>query len=98
MSGQLGHDDILISASVDEVMSRTALHQLKWCQTSADVISGALLVPMGNLRKAMRPDFPVQGHLHTFAMPCPQYTSGEELQGENKVEEDSFTQILEGNM
>ena len=69
MSGQLGDDDILIFASVDEVLSRPALHQLKWCQTSADVISGALWVPMGNLHKAMRPDFQVQGHTHTFAMP-----------------------------
>ena len=70
MSGQLEDDDILISASVDEIMSRTALQQLKWCQTSKDVISGALWVPMGNLNKAIRSDFPVEKRRpHTFAMP-----------------------------
>ena len=68
-SGHLEDEDILISASVDEVMSRSALQQLKWCRISEDVISGALWVPMGNLNKAMRQEFAAEGRPHSFAMP-----------------------------
>ena len=50
-------------------MSRMALHQLRWCQTTSDVISGGLWVPMGNVVKAIRPDFPLPGRPHAFAMP-----------------------------
>ena len=32
--------DLFISGDVDEVMSRKALHQLKWCQVKEDVITG----------------------------------------------------------
>ena len=46
---QSGPDDLLISANVDEVMSRQALSKLKHCQTSDDVISAALWMPMGKL-------------------------------------------------
>ena len=33
--------DLLISGNVDEVLSRRALHQLKWCEVKEDVITGA---------------------------------------------------------
>ena len=46
---QSGPDDLLISANVDEAMSRQALAKLKHCQTSDDVISAALWMPMGKL-------------------------------------------------
>ena len=68
-TGGICDDDIFISADVDEIMSREALHKLQWCETSADVISGALWMPMGNLRKALRSHFPVLGRPHTFSMP-----------------------------
>ena len=32
--------DLLISGDVDEIMSREALHQLKWCEVGADVFTG----------------------------------------------------------
>ena len=32
--------DLFISGDVDEVLSRGALHQLKWCQVREDVITG----------------------------------------------------------
>ena len=32
--------DLFISGDVDEVLSRGALHQLKWCQVRDDVITG----------------------------------------------------------
>ena len=50
-TGSLGDDDLLISASVDEVMSREALHQLRWCRLANDVVFGGLWMPMGNLKK-----------------------------------------------
>ena len=36
----LGFQDLFISGDVDEVLSRGALHQLKWCQVREDVITG----------------------------------------------------------
>ena len=47
--GHLDDDDILISANVDEILSRDVLHQLKWCELASDVIFGAIWMPMGNL-------------------------------------------------
>ena len=32
--------DLFISGDVDEVLSRGALHQLKWCQVKEEVITG----------------------------------------------------------
>ena len=46
-----GKDDLLISANVDEMMSRQALVNLKHCQTTDDVISAALWMPMGNFNR-----------------------------------------------
>ena len=47
-------DDILISADVDEVLSREALHHLQYCHLVTSVISGAVVMPMGNLDMAFR--------------------------------------------
>ena len=35
--------DLFISGDVDEVLSRGALHQLKWCQVKEEVITGVTL-------------------------------------------------------
>ena len=59
----LKEDDIFISTNVDEVLlndlqmiltmfpsqvlSRDALHKLRWCQTTHPVLSGALWMPLG---------------------------------------------------
>ena len=68
-SNQLGLDDIFISGNVDEIMSRGSLQKLKWCQTSADLLSGALWMPLGNLNWALRTGFPVKDRPHTFSLP-----------------------------
>jgi len=66
----LGPDDLFISADTDEVMSRIALHKLRWCQlASKGPISGALWMPLGNLNHAYRSDFAVSGRPHSFALP-----------------------------
>ena len=52
--GNLSADDLLISGDVDEVLSAEALHYLRHCSLARPVISGALIVPFGNLNKAFR--------------------------------------------
>ena len=47
-------DDILISADVDEVLSQDALLHLQYCHLVTTVISGAIVMPMGNLEMAFR--------------------------------------------
>jgi len=68
-SGLVSGDDIFISADVDEILSQSTLHQLQWCQTSAAVISGAIWMPLGNLKNAYRSAFAVAGMPHMFGMP-----------------------------
>ena len=53
-SGHLEDDDIVISADVDEVLSQDALHHLRFCHLAAPVISGAIIMPFGNLDMAFR--------------------------------------------
>ena len=36
-----------------QIMSRSALHQLKWCEVSEEVISGGLWSPLGNFDKVI---------------------------------------------
>ena len=48
-----GHD-LLISGDVDEILSAEALHHLRHCQLVRPVISGAIIVPFGNINKAFR--------------------------------------------
>ena len=50
----LDPDDVLISADVDEILSREALHHLRHCSLARPVISGAIMVPFGNINKAFR--------------------------------------------
>ena len=68
-TGLMGDEDIFISADVDEIISRSTLHQLRWCKTSAGVMSGGLWMPMGNLNKAVRSGFHVQDKPHAFSFP-----------------------------
>ena len=68
-SQELSYDDLFISADVDEVMSRKSLLQLRWCQTSGPLITGALWMPLGRLDRAMKSDFPVVGRPHTYGLP-----------------------------
>ena len=37
--------------SVDELLSRSVLQQLRWCELASDVVFGAIWMPMGNLDK-----------------------------------------------
>ena len=68
-SGSLADEDLFISADVDEILSQSTLQQLQWCQTSAEVISGAIWMPLGNLKNAYRSAFAVAGMPHMFGMP-----------------------------
>jgi len=69
-TSRLSPDDLFISANTDEVMSREALHKLRWCKLNGkSPISGALWMPMGNLNLAFRSDFPVRGRPHTYGFP-----------------------------
>ena len=61
--------DLLISGDVDEVISQSALHKLRHCALVSPVLSGAIIMPMGDLRRAMRTEFPVVGKMHSFAQP-----------------------------
>ena len=54
LPGGLDPDDVMISADVDEILSREALHHLRHCSLARPVISGAIIVPFGNLNKAFR--------------------------------------------
>ena len=60
---------MFISADVDEVMSRSALLKLKWCQTNGPLITGSLWMPLGNFNRALKSDFPVVGKPHTYGLP-----------------------------
>jgi hypothetical protein len=65
----LAPDDLFISANVDEVLSRSALQLLRWCDPAGPLLSGALWMPLGDLGRAHRSDFPVQGRPHTYGLP-----------------------------
>ena len=68
-SGNMEDGDVFISGDVDEVLSRSVLHQLRWCNISSSLLTGALWVPNGSFNRAMRSDFPVSGRPHTFRVP-----------------------------
>ena len=67
--GGLAGEDVFISASTDEVLSRETLLQLRWCHLSKDITTGALWMPLGNLERAFKSDFPVPGRPHTYSLP-----------------------------
>ena len=50
-------DDVV--GSVDELLSRSVLQQLRWCELASDVVFGAIWMPMGNLDK-VRPRLTMQ--------------------------------------
>ena len=68
-TGHLSPDDIFISADVDEVMSPSALQQLRWCKIEEEVIFGALWMPLGSLDRAYKIEFQVEDKPHTFGLP-----------------------------
>ena len=53
-SEEFGLDDIIIFADVDEMLSREVLYSLKHCQLRHGVLSGAIIMPMGNFDLAFR--------------------------------------------
>ena len=55
-SGELGDEDLIIFADIDEMISREVLHSLKYCQLRNSILSGAIIMPMGNLEWAFRYD------------------------------------------
>ena len=52
--GRLAGEDVLISGDVDEILSAEALNHLRYCHLVRPVISGAIIVPFGNINKAFR--------------------------------------------
>ena len=68
-TGHLSPDDLFISADVDEVMSPSALQQLRWCRIDEEIIFGALWMPLGSLDRAYKIEFHVEGKPHTFGLP-----------------------------
>ena len=57
---------MLLFSDLDEMISREALHNLKHCELHSDVLSVAIVMPMGNLDKAFQSDFPVPGKPHSY--------------------------------
>ena len=55
-SGELGDEDLIIFADIDEMISREVLYSLKYCQLRNSILSGAIIMPMGNLEWAFRYD------------------------------------------
>ena len=53
-SPEFSGDDLLISADMDEMVSRDVLQSLKHCQLRHGVLSAALIMPMGNFDLAFR--------------------------------------------
>ena len=53
-STEFSGDDLLISADMDEMVSRDVLQSLKHCQLRHGVLSAALIMPMGNFDLAFR--------------------------------------------
>ena len=61
---------MLITGNVDEILSRSSLHQLQWCHvSSSSLLVGALWMPMGSLTRAFQTDWPVAGRPFPFASP-----------------------------
>jgi len=65
-SDEFGDEDLIIFADIDEMISREVLHSLKHCQLRHGVLSGAIIMPMGNFDLAFRSDFPVPNKPHSF--------------------------------
>jgi len=62
--------DIFISGHVDEILARNVIASLAVCEMKHGVTSGGLWMPMGNLNRAFRTDWPSETSLpHSIAMP-----------------------------
>mmetsp|Transcript_10582 Transcript_10582/g.65100 ORF Transcript_10582/g.65100 Transcript_10582/m.65100 type:complete len:488 (-) Transcript_10582:1068-2531(-) len=68
-SGGLGENDLLISGNVDELLSRSTIQKLRWCEIADPVISSAVWMPLGTLDRVFRTDWPAAGLQYTFALP-----------------------------
>lgn len=66
---KFGPEDVFVSGDVDEVLSRDTVNQLAHCEFRGNIIASASWMPMGDLQRAFRTDWPVQGLPHTFASP-----------------------------
>ena len=69
--------DLFISGDVDEVLSRGALHQLKWCQVKEDIITGDSFENQSN-KSCVR--WPLDANWEprsspSYRLPCPWKTS-----------------------
>ena len=53
-SEEFGDEDLIIFADIDEMISREVLLSLKHCQLRHGVLSGAIIMPMGNFDLAFR--------------------------------------------
>ncbi|KAL3892741.1 MAG: hypothetical protein SGPRY_014832 [Prymnesium sp.] len=67
--------DMIIMASVDEILSRATLINLRRCEVKGPVIAGGVWMPMGALDRAFLPDWSVGGRQYAFAPPTT-YTFG----------------------
>ena len=65
----LDDNDIFISGDVDEVIRRDTLNQMKWCELSDTLFSGALWMPLGNLDMAYRTDHSAPDLPYTYTLP-----------------------------
>ena len=79
-SANLSHDSFFVSADVDEVLSRETLLRLRWCETEARTLTGALWTPLGRLDQATRVRWPAEGRPHAWAQPTI-YTWGDIANG-----------------
>lgn len=62
-------NDIFISGDIDEIIRRDTLNQMKWCELSDKLFSGALWMPLGNLNKAYRTDHAAPDLPYTYTLP-----------------------------
>ena len=63
---EIGDDDVIIFADIDEMVSRNTINLLKHCELRHGVLSGAITMPMGNFNLAFRTDFPVENKPHSM--------------------------------
>ena len=68
-SGGLADNDLLISGNVDELLSRSTIQKLRWCELADPVVSSAVWMLMGTLERVFRTDWPAADLRYTFALP-----------------------------
>ena len=65
-TNEIGDNDVIIFADIDEMVSRKTINLLKHCELRHGVLSGAITMPMGNFNLAFRTDFPVENKPHSM--------------------------------